>query len=258
MVAGLPAAHSVDAGFPAAHVVDVGFPAAHIVVAGRLRATIAPRGRGGKHGRGGDKERRARRSIQQETVISFCDPKSNLRWIDQALIIRKARFYKYLHTYFSVHIAYIKCETILQPGLNCFVRVWKHPRKARHKPRSFSKLANAVVYTCNFCSHKNIKPGTPEGYLKKRKAQKALNAIQSTPIEKNCFKKADRRNVMSSMSISSPSPGSTPITPTSANLSSTKKRKRKAWSTLQELTNSNQKSPSFSNLCALKIHSFSL
>ncbi|XP_057831204.2 uncharacterized protein LOC131041946 isoform X2 [Cryptomeria japonica] len=151
-----------------------------------------------------------------------------------------------------------RCEMILQPGLNCFVRVWKHPRKARHKPRSFSKLANAVVYTCNFCSHKNIKPGTPEGYLKKGKAQKALNAIQSAPIEKNFFKKADRRNVMSSMSISSPSPGSTPITPTSANLSSTKKRKRKTRSTLQELTNSNQKLPSFSNLSALKIHSFSL
>ncbi|CAL9030124.1 unnamed protein product [Prunus brigantina] len=60
-----------------------------------------------------------------------------------------------------------RCETILQPGLNCTVRIEKNRSKKRgksKKPTSFSQ--NNVVYTCHFCSHRNLKRGTPHGHMK--------------------------------------------------------------------------------------------
>ncbi|KAL6280390.1 hypothetical protein ACE6H2_017271 [Prunus campanulata] len=60
-----------------------------------------------------------------------------------------------------------RCETILQPGLNCTVRIEKNRSKKRRKskkPTSFSQ--NNVVYTCHFCSHRNLKRGTPHGHMK--------------------------------------------------------------------------------------------
>ncbi|PQP99972.1 uncharacterized protein Pyn_25640 [Prunus yedoensis var. nudiflora] len=60
-----------------------------------------------------------------------------------------------------------RCETILQPGLNCTVRIEKNRSKKRRKskkPTSFSQ--NNVVYTCHFCSHRNLKRGTPRGHMK--------------------------------------------------------------------------------------------
>ncbi|XP_021818977.1 uncharacterized protein LOC110760930 isoform X2 [Prunus avium] len=60
-----------------------------------------------------------------------------------------------------------RCETILQPGLNCTVRIEKNRSKKRRKskkPTSFSQ--NNVVYTCHFCSYRNLKRGTPRGHMK--------------------------------------------------------------------------------------------
>ncbi|KAI3468808.1 hypothetical protein Pfo_025471 [Paulownia fortunei] len=60
-----------------------------------------------------------------------------------------------------------RCESILQPGHNCTVRIEKNKSKMRHR-RKKSHLAtqNNVVYRCHFCSHRNLMRGTPKGYVK--------------------------------------------------------------------------------------------
>lgn len=60
-----------------------------------------------------------------------------------------------------------RCESILQAGYNCTARIEKNKRKARKKRKTSSiPLKNCVVYECHFCSHRNLKRGTPRGYMK--------------------------------------------------------------------------------------------
>ncbi|KAK9111153.1 hypothetical protein Scep_018672 [Stephania cephalantha] len=66
-----------------------------------------------------------------------------------------------------------KCESILQPGYNCTVRVEKPRGKMRRKrkiPNVPSK--NNVIYTCHFCSHRNQMRGTPRGHVEELIASK--------------------------------------------------------------------------------------
>ncbi|EEF51185.1 uncharacterized protein LOC8266470 [Ricinus communis] len=60
-----------------------------------------------------------------------------------------------------------RCETLLQPGLNCTVRIAKTLAKSRrrHKKPNTS-MQNNVVYNCHFCSHQNLKRGSTKGYMK--------------------------------------------------------------------------------------------
>ncbi|XP_004300790.1 PREDICTED: uncharacterized protein LOC101309059 [Fragaria vesca subsp. vesca] len=75
------------------------------------------------------------------------------------------------------------CETILQPGFNCTIRVETSRAKARRrskKPANFTFTQNNVVYTCHFCSESNVKRGTSRGHMKaicppKIKKEKASN-----------------------------------------------------------------------------------
>ncbi|KAL3635554.1 hypothetical protein CASFOL_020101 [Castilleja foliolosa] len=62
-----------------------------------------------------------------------------------------------------------RCETTLQPGSNCTVRIEKNKSKARRHKSKKSNLntQNNVVYTCHFCSHRNLMRGTPKGYVNK-------------------------------------------------------------------------------------------
>lgn len=57
------------------------------------------------------------------------------------------------------------CESILQPGYNCTVRIEKNKAKARQGRRKPTQ--NSVVYWCKFCSHRNLRRGTPKGHVKK-------------------------------------------------------------------------------------------
>ncbi|CAN1843485.1 hypothetical protein LINPERHAP1_LOCUS37166 [Linum perenne] len=63
-----------------------------------------------------------------------------------------------------------RCETILQPGFNCTIRIEKNRSKAKRKGKkskpSHTQPQNNVVYTCHFCSFRNQKRGTPKGHLK--------------------------------------------------------------------------------------------
>nr|XP_043629116.1 uncharacterized protein LOC122600464 [Erigeron canadensis] len=72
-----------------------------------------------------------------------------------------------------------RCETILHPGYNCTIRIEKSKRSTRCKgkgkePACYSQ--NNIVYTCHFCSHRNMKRGTQRTSLPKVKAhQKSTN-----------------------------------------------------------------------------------
>ncbi|XP_016441598.1 uncharacterized protein LOC107767190 [Nicotiana tabacum] len=60
-----------------------------------------------------------------------------------------------------------RCESILQVGYNCTVRIEKKKRKARNRRKKPGiPPKNSVVYECHFCSHRNLKRGTPRGYMK--------------------------------------------------------------------------------------------
>ncbi|KAK6152114.1 hypothetical protein DH2020_014749 [Rehmannia glutinosa] len=60
-----------------------------------------------------------------------------------------------------------RCESILQPGSKCAVRIEKNKSKTRHKrKKSNPTTKNNVVYQCHFCSHRNLMRGTPKGYVK--------------------------------------------------------------------------------------------
>ncbi|KAF3448564.1 hypothetical protein FNV43_RR09277 [Rhamnella rubrinervis] len=83
-----------------------------------------------------------------------------------------------------------RCETILQPGFNCTVRIEKNrtkpPRRSK-KPNNFTQ--NNVVYTCHFCSHRNLKRGTPKGYMKDICPPKIRKTTNSKP-DKSISKQA--------------------------------------------------------------------
>ncbi|KAI3691790.1 hypothetical protein L6452_31592 [Arctium lappa] len=55
-----------------------------------------------------------------------------------------------------------RCESILHPGHSCTIRIETNKTNARHKGKKPNRYPqNNVVYTCHFCSHRNIKRGTP-------------------------------------------------------------------------------------------------
>ncbi|CAL9080279.1 unnamed protein product [Musa acuminata var. zebrina] len=59
-----------------------------------------------------------------------------------------------------------RCETILQPGNSCSVRIEKVTNKRRRRVnKSRFPRQNNVIYTCHFCSHRNLKPGTAKGHV---------------------------------------------------------------------------------------------
>ncbi|XP_010934777.1 uncharacterized protein [Elaeis guineensis] len=59
-----------------------------------------------------------------------------------------------------------RCETVLQPGFNCTIRIEKRVNKGRWRKKAYVPCKNSVVYTCHFCSHRNVKWGTAEGHMK--------------------------------------------------------------------------------------------
>ncbi|XP_010255395.1 PREDICTED: uncharacterized protein LOC104596076 [Nelumbo nucifera] len=80
-----------------------------------------------------------------------------------------------------------RCESILQPGYNCTVRIEKNRaklRKQNHKKLNIP-TQNNVVYTCKFCSHRNLKRGTPKGYMKEICASKPKPASKLKPGSSN-------------------------------------------------------------------------
>ncbi|XP_073127767.1 uncharacterized protein [Henckelia pumila] len=137
-----------------------------------------------------------------------------------------------------------RCESILQPGHNCTVRIEKNKLSKRlgHK-KSDIATQNSVVYNCHFCSHRNLLRGRPKGYLQeisppKTKqpsrfdaanyvVERSTSLTQSTPttVEANnkmatvAFPITDRQSL-------EPSSPSTPLPTTGRSLLDSNRRKR--------------------------------
>ncbi|WOL16308.1 hypothetical protein Cni_G25095 [Canna indica] len=73
-----------------------------------------------------------------------------------------------------------RCETILQPGINCTIRIEKVNSKRRCAKKLRLSCQNNVVYTCHFCSHGNIKWGTAKGQVHALLASQKSNSCEST------------------------------------------------------------------------------
>ncbi|OWM72042.1 uncharacterized protein LOC116192910 [Punica granatum] len=77
-----------------------------------------------------------------------------------------------------------RCETILQPGYSCTIRLEKNRASARRrckKPRTPPQ--NNVVYTCHFCLHRNLKRGTPKGHMKDLYPPKSTAQPKPKPLK---------------------------------------------------------------------------
>ncbi|KAI3888017.1 hypothetical protein MKW92_029265 [Papaver armeniacum] len=86
-----------------------------------------------------------------------------------------------------------RCESILQPGSNCTVRIEKNGSKKKKRRKTSSvPPQNNVVYTCNFCSHRNLKRGTSKSHMKEilpprpkkvKSDEKRLNLVKTNADE---------------------------------------------------------------------------
>ncbi|XP_030551646.1 uncharacterized protein LOC115756102 [Rhodamnia argentea] len=75
-----------------------------------------------------------------------------------------------------------RCETVLQPGYNCTIRIEKNrPKSQRRRRKPFNATQNVVVYMCHFCSHRNLKRGTDKGHMKELCPMKAKSTSQLKP-----------------------------------------------------------------------------
>ncbi|XP_059661787.1 uncharacterized protein LOC132307916 [Cornus florida] len=93
-----------------------------------------------------------------------------------------------------------RCESILQPGHNCTVRIEKNRAKVRHRRKKMNNLTqNNVIYKCHFCSHRNLMRGTPGGHMKDicPKAKPSLKSGSANPTFQKSVssEKAMRSNV---------------------------------------------------------------
>ncbi|XP_045817241.1 uncharacterized protein LOC123910203 [Trifolium pratense] len=78
-----------------------------------------------------------------------------------------------------------RCETVLHPSFNSTVRIENNRSKVRHRHKKFGSITqNNVVYKCHFCSHQNLKKGTPKGHLRKICLTKGKSSLESTPDTK--------------------------------------------------------------------------
>lgn len=178
-----------------------------------------------------------------------------------------------------------RCETILQPGFNCKVRIEKNQaKKPRREMKRLSAMENNVVYTCHFCSHKNLKRGTPKGHIKgitppkpmmpaaaKPLAQKVSVMEQTTVSETQVKEKGDEASPVMTKSVEVDCPVtpsvkphasllldskrkrkalgfkktadpeiSLPMADTEKTSETSRKRKRKSWTTLKEIAKSSE------------------
>ncbi|KAI3421500.1 uncharacterized protein J3R85_012192 [Psidium guajava] len=77
-----------------------------------------------------------------------------------------------------------RCETVLQPGYNCTIRIEKNRAKTQHRHKKpFTSTQNIVVYMCHFCSNRNLKRGTAKGHMKELYPVKAKSISQLKPAK---------------------------------------------------------------------------
>ncbi|KAI0524108.1 hypothetical protein KFK09_003472 [Dendrobium nobile] len=108
-----------------------------------------------------------------------------------------------------------RCESNLQPGFNCTIRIEKCKfDKQRRSCKKSNSFQNNVIYNCNFCHHRNAIKGTAKGHLKSLISSKESRA---DPLLKS--------NSFSIPITGDHSDQKTPVTPLKSTVLSKNKRK---------------------------------
>ncbi|KAL5551642.1 hypothetical protein UlMin_002252 [Ulmus minor] len=160
-----------------------------------------------------------------------------------------------------------RCETILQPGSNCTVRIEKNKAKARHRSKKpNTSTQNNIVYTCHFCSHRNFKRGTPKRHVKEiskrahSKFQRSVSLVKinrsegeenlptvseetsttdpSTPIVRSGLALLDsetRKRNRSTAKKQAELANNSPSMEGEKSVGASRKRRRKSWTSLKEI-----------------------
>ncbi|XP_010912339.1 uncharacterized protein [Elaeis guineensis] len=104
-----------------------------------------------------------------------------------------------------------RCETILQPGYNCTIRIDKNEIKARPRKRLYISTQNNIIYKCHFCSHRNLKGGMPTSPVKEPLARKPRcrstdkksgNVMKDSVAEGELYKNKQESIYLNSKSVS--------------------------------------------------------
>ncbi|XP_020705244.2 uncharacterized protein LOC110116111, partial [Dendrobium catenatum] len=135
-----------------------------------------------------------------------------------------------------------RCESNLQPGFNCTIRIEKCKLdKQRRSCKKSNNFQNNVIYQCNFCHHRNAIKGTTKGHLKALISSKESRADPAAESNLHCslnektaerLQKEDGDPILKSNSFSIPTTGDhndqnthTPVTPLKSTVLSKNKRK---------------------------------
>ncbi|XP_071730721.1 uncharacterized protein [Rutidosis leptorrhynchoides] len=83
-----------------------------------------------------------------------------------------------------------RCESVLHPGYNCTIRIEKNKKSVQRKGKKITHYPqNNIVNTCHFCSHRNIKRGTPRNTsqpkAKASQKSKSLPKVKTNPKSTN-------------------------------------------------------------------------
>ncbi|KAL0925091.1 hypothetical protein M5K25_003400 [Dendrobium thyrsiflorum] len=171
-----------------------------------------------------------------------------------------------------------RCESNLQPGFNCTIRIEKCKR--RRSCKKSNRFQNNVIYKCNFCHHRNSIKGTTKGHVKalisskEFRSESKLHCLVNETTAEMLQKDDDGDPIRNSNGFSIPTNDSTagdhngPVTPPpkstellknkrklselesgklqpSSSSRGSSRRKRKTWSNLKDIvdrkeTESNQ------------------
>ncbi|PIA63283.1 hypothetical protein AQUCO_00200953v1 [Aquilegia coerulea] len=158
-----------------------------------------------------------------------------------------------------------KCEAVLQPGFNCTVRIETNGAKVRRRGNKlYIPTKNIVIYTCHFCSFRNMKKGTPKHHMKElfvsklksgtevgsTSKQKLVSSkiatIGSKQISKKVVEQTPTSNFNPSSLVMPQEPakeipvGNSPITPKSLLEGKKKKRKKSGSAVKEQVDNENR------------------
>ncbi|KAH0468312.1 hypothetical protein IEQ34_003345 [Dendrobium chrysotoxum] len=137
-----------------------------------------------------------------------------------------------------------RCESNLQPGFNCTIRIEKCKlNKQRRSCKKSNSFQNNVIYKCNFCHRRNSIKGTTKGHVKALISSKESRADPASESKLHCslnettaerLQKDDGDPMLKSNSFSIPTNDSTagdhndqntPVTPPKLTVLSKNKRK---------------------------------
>uniref|UniRef100_A0ACD5VM42 Uncharacterized protein n=1 Tax=Avena sativa TaxID=4498 RepID=A0ACD5VM42_AVESA len=87
-----------------------------------------------------------------------------------------------------------RCESVLQPGFNCTIRIKNNRKKAKRRKKSNSGQ-NSVVYACHFCGDQNLIRGSGKGTVKGLLSSRKSSSMDITNIMDNKHSNGPKSNL---------------------------------------------------------------